>query len=235
MMRISVIFFGIFLLLQIPVGCKNDNQRIIKPFLNENGKYIGDSLFINGVFGKIIFNDTSLIVDSIVYKRFDNKNIKSINTYVNGKKTFENIEYYKSGKIKSYLFVDDNTESYFYKRNYNSKGEFISEEGTLFFQGYLTEINIKTLEIKTGKDMSIKIFFPNPPDCNSFLYVKINDNSKNDVFYQNHYINFLKTVSVNIKKKSQRKIWTLIDVWLELQGYKDTAYYNKPIYYKVVN
>jgi hypothetical protein len=225
---------GTLILLMIISACKNDSQLVVKKFSDASGKVVGDSVFFNDVLQKIVFNDTTLIVDSIVYKRFNNQSIQSINTYVNGKKTFENIEYYENGTIKTYSFLDDNADSFFYRRNYNEQGELIDKKGTPFFQGYLTEIDVNTLEIKAGRDMNIKIFYPNPPNYKAFLYVKVDDTTKGDVFYQNEYIRFLKTVSVSIKKKPQEKIWTLIDVWLELQGGGDTLYYNKPIYYKVV-
>jgi hypothetical protein len=224
------------MILSVVIGaCKSNGKFVVKTFSDASGKPIGDSVFLNGILQKIIFNDSAFYIDSIVFKRYDRENVRSINTYMNGRQVFQNIDYYESGEIKTYSFLDEQKSDYYYKRNYNINGDVISEQGTLFFQGYLSEIDAKTLVVKKGKDMNIKIFFPNPPDCKAFLYVNLDDNKKADVFSQNQYITFLKSVSVSNNNKIEGKIWTLIDVWLELQKDKDTLYYNKPIYYKIVD
>ena len=216
-------------------SCKEDEKIEIRSFLNKNGDVIGDSILLNSVLQKVVFKDTSFIIDSIVYERFKNKHLKSVYTYLNGERVFENKDYYDNGKIKKYSFLDDKNPNYFYTRNYDSTGLLVNEVGELFFQGFLTEINPETLEVKKGTDMDIKIFYPNPPDCKAFLYVSLDDNIKGDVFYQNQYIDFLKTVSVSIDKELGDKVWTEIDIWLELQGERDTLFYNKPIFYKVID
>ena len=110
----------IFLLLFIVITCffVSCNQRDSiekRPVFNIQNLKVGDSIFTNKLLNKIIFSDSSLIVDSIVYLRYGNslKTIKSSNSFIKGKKAFENIEYYENGKIKSYQFLDDECENCF--------------------------------------------------------------------------------------------------------------------------
>lgn len=226
----------VILLLSVIINSCKINDRIeIRSFSNKNGDVIGDSVFLNDVLQKVVFKDTSLMIDSVVYEWFENKSLKSVYTYIEGKKVFENKDYYENGTIKKYSFLDDKCPNCFYTRNYDSKGLLINELGELFFQGYLTEINPETLEIKNGTDMDVKIFFPSPPDYKAFLYVDLDNNIKGDVFFQDKYVGFLKTVSVDIDKELGDKVWSEIDVCLELQGERDTLFYRKPIFYKVVD
>src|SRR3954451_6416440 len=106
-------FFLALLLITSFVACRQSNVIETRPIYSDKKSHIGDTIIVNRLLTKIIFRDTSLIVDSIVYTRFSNstKNIKSINTYVEGKKAFENIEYNENGSLDSYEFLDPDCEN----------------------------------------------------------------------------------------------------------------------------
>lgn len=219
------------------ICCFGCNSTIQRPIISEAGLRLGDSIFVNHQLVKVIFSDSTLYIDSMVYERdksYENK-LKSIHTYMNGKKVFENISYYKNGNPKEYLFIDDNSESYFYKVMYDTDGNVINQEGVLFFQGYVDKINPKTLEVKDdGKRMEIKVFYPKPPRCITSLSVRMEDNQFYKVFQPNKYIPFLQQVWVDTKAGG--KEWSEIDIWLELQheGVDTDLHYNKPLFFRIV-
>lgn len=215
-------------------SCKSVTNR---PIISEKGVQLGDSIFLRNALSKIIFSDTSLYIDSIVYEneRTYKNQLKSISTYMNGKKVFENIIFHKNGIPKEYMFIDDDNENYLYKATYDTSGRFIQEEGRLFFQGYVDKINPKTLEVKDdGKRMEIKVFYPSPPHCISSILVKADDGEMYGVFKQNQFIPFLQQVWVDTKIGD--KLWSEVDIWLRTQceGNDTAAHYNKPLYYKVI-
>jgi len=203
---------------------------------NSDGKHIGDSIFVDGNLTKIDFLDSSLILDSIIFTWWENKNIKSKYAFKEGKKVFENVDFYENGKMKTYSFVDEQNPNFYYERNYNLDGSFLKERGKLFFQGYIEGLDFGKLEVKQNTDVRISIFYPNPPDCKTFLYVMLENGEKGDVFHENEIINFLKKVSVgNTKMPPRNKIWTEIDIWLEMYYNGDTSEYHKPFFYKIVS
>jgi len=199
---------------------------------------IGDSIFENNLLAKIVFIDSSLIIDSIVYTRFPNssKSIKAVNAYIKGKKAFENIEYNENGKIKSYQFLDPECENCFYKKDYDHLGNFISANGNYLFQCNVDEIALESLSIKKGTTITLRLFYANPPDCKTFTYVRFAGNQKTDVFHQNKQIRFLKTVAVD-NDYDEKKNWRQIDIGIEIKDDKtnklDTT--SKSLFYKVTN
>lgn len=217
------------------LGCQKKNNYHAVPILDKKHNHIGDSVFCNGILSKVVFVDSMYIIDSIVYERYDNqaRNLKSIRTYSNGVWVFENIEYFENGRIKEYVFKDEENEDYFYLRKYNEDGVLIETEGELFFQGYLDGLDFNTLEVKFGKDIDIKVFYPNPPDCDVFLYVKGDNNEKWNVFHGSKYIDFLQSVSVKNDTVSNK--WNKIDICIDLKNKSDyDTYCGETIYYKVV-
>lgn len=215
-------------------SCTNKEEVKSMAFFDSKGVHIGDSIYWGKYLHKIVFKDTSLIIDSIVFTRYNNpeRTIKFKNTYLKGKPVFENIDYYENGTVKRYMFIDEDKPAYYYYRSYTPSGELLVQRGEVFFQGYLTEINPETLEIKKGTTMRISVFHPNPPDCKASVFVKLDGGKRADVFYNSDYISFLKSVAVDNNK--HEKLWTKIDLWLELVCGHDTLRYNKPVLYKVV-
>lgn len=171
-------------------GKKNTKVQIIE----SNNNHVADSIFINGVADKIVFKDTTYGIDSIVFKYFDQdgKKLKSVETFHDGRKIFENLYYHPNGNLKRYKFICDDNERLFYSRWYTAKGEFSSSEGQIFFQSYITNIDIETGEIKKGKPIEYKIYYPAPPDCKTRFLVKNDDGSfSEDVFRKSKVLNYL--------------------------------------------
>jgi hypothetical protein len=176
-------------------GCKAKSLVHYVPILDSKNKLIGDSIFDNNVLTQIIFIDSTYIIDSIVYERFRNGVLKSIQTYRAGKNIFENILFYENGNIKKYRFIDDDNPNYYYERSYNSDGIFEKSQGNPFYQGYIIDTTSTSLKIKKGNAITYLIFYPHPPDCKTTLYVKYSDSVKYNVFKKSPFLNFLSTVS----------------------------------------
>jgi hypothetical protein len=233
------IFFLILTLVSFFLSCRQRNIIERKPILNDKKLHVGDSILENGLLTKIIFSDSSLLVDSIVYTRFSNssKSIKAINTYIKGKKAFENIEYNDNGEIKSYQFLDNDCENCFYKRDYDSSGNLISTNGKYLFQCNADKIDLATLSIKKGTTINLNLFYANPPDCKTLTYVRFTGNKKKDIFYQNEQISFLKTVAVDNNDYDENKHWRQIEIGIEIKDNKtnkvDTS--SQSLFYKVTN
>lgn len=229
-------FFLAFLLMTSFLACRQRNVIETRPIFNDKKSHIGDSIIINSLLTKIVFSDTSLIIDSIVYTRFPNstKSIKTINTYIKGKKAFENIEYNENGKLNSYQFLDPDCENCSYKRDYDNFGNLISSYGNYLFQCNVDKINLEDLSIKKGTTITLKLFYANPPDCKTFTYVRFAGNQKTDVFHQHKQIRFLKTVAVD-NDYDEKKNWRQIDIGVEVKDDKskknDTT--SKSLFYNV--
>jgi hypothetical protein len=193
----------------------------IKPIVNSKNIHIGDSILKDGFLERVVFSDTTLLLDSIVYTRFNNneRTLKAVNSFRNGKKTLENIEYYENGNLKAYRFIDSESPNCFYERLYDEAGKRIATNGKAFFQGNVNEIDADSLSVKVGTTISIKIFYPNPPDSKTFLYVHFDEEGKKDVFHPAPSIPFLKTVKVDNNDYDPKVQWRSIDVGLEI---KDT-------------
>ncbi len=230
------LFLLVFFLIFTFLACRQRDVIETRPIFSDKKLHIGDSIVVNRLLTKIVFRDTSLIIDSIVYLRFQNssKSIKAINSYVKGKKAFENIEYNENGKLKSYKFLDPGCENCFYKRDYDNSGNLISSSGNYLFQCTVDKINLEDLSIKNGTTIILRLFYANPPDCKTFTYVRSEGNQKTDVFYQHKQIGFLKTVSVD-NDYDEKKNWRQIDIGIEVKDEKsnkiDTA--SKSLFYKV--
>ena len=223
----------------LAIACNSKELIVRKPILDKNRIKIGDSIFNNKNLVKIIFTDTTLIVDSIVYKRFNisTNKIKSISTFIKGKRVFENIEYHENGKIKEYRFIDEDSDTYFYSRIYDTSGHFLDKQGKLFFQIYLHDTsNLEGLAIKEGSNLFINVFYPNPPDLKSFLFVRFSDNKKIDVFSENKIMNCLKSVYTENTLKDKSVNWREINIGLELSEVDGNIIdtFGKKVFYKVV-
>ncbi len=208
-----------------------------KPLVSEEGKYLGDSIFVDGQLVRIVIRDSTMCIDSMVFERDKSykNHLKSFQTYMNGKRVFENISYYKNGNPEQYWFIGDANKESFYRIKYDRSGNIINAEGRLFFQGYVDKIDPQTLEVKDdGKRMEIKVFHPKPPKCTASLFVRMDDDKLYDVFQPNEHIPFLKQVWVDTRVGN--KPWSEIDIWFEVQpdGIDTVFRYNKPLFFKVV-
>lgn len=230
MKTIKIIILYLYATLFIS-ACKISNSSKIVQFVDSNGKHIGDSLFSNDKIVKIIYFDSTLYVDSVVFEYHDQDKLflKSKQTYMNGHLVFENIDYYENGNIKFYKFIDEDNEKYYYKRFYNLSGKMIQEYGELFFQGFIKNLD-ETFDFKLGDTIEYSIFYPNPPDCETNLYIMI-DNEPHYIFSKNEYVNCLQTVKACFSNIGYNKT----DVWLSIkENYNDSVlYYNKPLYIEV--
>lgn len=183
-------------LLFLLVACGSAEVVRQSAFFDKQGRHVGDSIYINDCVRKIILVDSTYFIDSIVFERIDGdgKKIKSVRTFRAGREVFENIDYYENGKVKKYRFVDEDEPLYFYERVYDTEGRVISAKGRPFFQGFINN-NTNSDTVKVGTDISYKIYFPNPPDCKSELYVEQDDGKLYSVFKQNPFIGFLRTTT----------------------------------------
>jgi hypothetical protein len=214
-------------------SCKDRDAYVKKPFFDTHKKYIGDSVFIDKAISRIVFIDSTYGIDSVVFKRYNNdrNSLKSVQTFKNGKIIFENINYFRNGNIRDYSFIDDDNENDLYKRLYDSSGHLLNIIGHLFFQGYITDVNTKTLEIKKGTSINYKIYYPNPPDCDVNLYVQYDDSTKFKVFKKSAFLNFLQTTSNDNDEPGTYKV----NILLELKE-KDNSIdrYSNQLFYKVM-
>ncbi|HXS36371.1 MAG TPA: hypothetical protein VN721_06695 [Flavipsychrobacter sp.] len=218
------------------VSCNNKTAHV-SAFYNKKGEHVGDSIFIGQELQKITFVDTIYNIDSITFRRYSNStSIQAIYTYYKGKQVFENTEYYKNGRIKDYLFINDVNSNNFYERTYSESGKLISVNGEIFFKGFLSELNTKTLELKPNATMEIIIYYPNPPDCVTSLYILQDSNKRGYVFGKDKYVSFVQRVFFDNKPKPIDKIkpWKKIDIWLEVhdKASDSSIYYNKPLFFK---
>ncbi|TMN59323.1 hypothetical protein CWB89_23810, partial [Pseudoalteromonas piscicida] len=60
--------------------------------------------------------------------------------------------------------------------------------------------------IKRGTLLKYKIFYPNPPDCTSRMFIKNDDSTEYDVFAKVGFINFLQVTSSDNKELGVFKI-----------------------------
>jgi len=233
-MRKITLYIVVLIFISLLSSCKDKSVYLKKQFFDSKNKYIGDSIFINNIIKTIVFKDSSYVIDSIVYNRYNNSvnNLKSIQTFKNGKNIFENIDYFENGNIKRYSFIDEDNSNYYYQRNYDSNGNFLNTYGYVFFKGYVTNINLDNLEVKKGTTIDYKIFYPNPPDCKAKIYVRVNDSTLFDVFHKSKYLNFLQTV---VKDNNELGTYQT-NILLELkQNNNDSVIrYDKTLFFKVV-
>lgn len=189
-----VILFSILLIFG---SCEEQVRITTKPIIDYEKKHIGDSIFYNDKIKKIVFYDSTYIIDSLVYSYGDPYMtvLASLNTYKAGKKIFENVEYYGNGNVRNYKFICEGNPNHYYERRYSLKGDLRKVNGYFFFQGYLETIPKQDSDIKRGTLLKYKIFYPNPPDCTSRMFIKNDDSTEYDVFSKVGFINFLQIAS----------------------------------------
>jgi hypothetical protein len=178
------------------LSCNGTPTYFSKPIFDSDQKHIGDSIFSDNLIEKIIFTDSTYEIDSVVFSRYNNaaRTIKAINTFMGGKVVFENNEYFENGNIKKYKFIDEDNSHCFYERLYNVNGKLMKSRGYLFFQGYIVDTVHPGIKIKKGTTIAYRIYYPNPPDCYSKVYITDETGVKYDVFKKSNFINFLQTV-----------------------------------------
>lgn len=227
-------YFIVIISFVVFVSCKSGKNDFIKPFFDFQNKHIGDSIFVKDSIKKIVFIDSSYIIDSIVFNRYDNpkRSLKSLRTFKDGRTIFENIDYYENGIIEKYSFIDEDDSTYLYERLYHNSGLLLKVNGNLFFQGYTTNINTQNLEVKKNSTIDYKIFYPNPPDCTVNLYLKADNGSLYQVFKKSHFLNFLQTGSNNANEIGTFKVNVLLV--LKEHSIDTTVHYNHELIYKVV-
>ncbi|MBS1927430.1 MAG: hypothetical protein JST95_02405 [Bacteroidetes bacterium] len=226
---IAISFFAVLL-----ASCAEKEKYTKKPFYDLHKKHIGDSIFLNDDIKKIIFIDTSYEIDSIVFSWYSkvHGNLKSAETFKGGKNVFENIEYHENGNIKKYLFVDEDNPNYYYERLYHENGTLLKITGYLFFQGFIVDTTSKSLDIKKGTTINYRIYYPNPPDCISRIYIKNDDGSIYDVFKKSSFLNFMQTTYQDNNIVGTYKVNIMFE---QRDKSMDTTFlYNRAIIYKVV-
>jgi hypothetical protein len=89
------------------------------------------------------------------------------------------------------------------------------------------------LELKKGEQIDYKIYYPNPPDCKTKLYIKYDDGKLFDVFKKSTFMNFLQTTSNDNDQIGTYKV----NILLEIKGNnEDSAVdYNRVLFYKVID
>jgi hypothetical protein len=199
------------------MSCTNNTEYSSKPFFDPYGNKVGDSLFSDNLIQKIVFTDSTYVIDSVVFSRYDNpaKTVKSVNTFMNGKLVFENIYYYQNGKIAMYKFIDEEKSNYFYERRYSSEGAFLQSSGYVFFQGYIVDTSaIQEEKIRKGESIAYRIFYPNPPDCIAKVFVFDEDTGeKIDVYRKSSFLNFLQTCWQDTERRGFFKTTTLLELF----------------------
>jgi hypothetical protein len=191
----NIIIIFLFAWFATGVSCNNTTEGLSKPFFDPYGKKVGDSVFYDNLIQKIVFTDSTYEIDSVVFSRYDNqaKSLKSVNTFMDGKHVFENVDYYSNGKIARYKFIDEEKSNYFYERWYRRNGAFLESRGYVFFQGYIIDTTlIQDEKSRTGTSTLYRIFYPNPPDCIASMYVLDEDTGEKwSVFGKSRFLNFL--------------------------------------------
>jgi hypothetical protein len=160
-------------------------------------------------------------MDSIVFRWYDDLagKLKEVLTFKEGKNVFENEEYYRNGKIKKYRFNDVDDTSIFYQRTYDENGVMTSSTGHLFFNGFIVDSSAtKGSTIKKGTTISHRIYYPNPPDCVSRLYIKNDDGSVYDVFGKVTFINFGQAVYQDNNTEGSYKMAVVLEQKDQVSG-----------------
>ena len=218
-------------------SCSKNIEKEVRQFKDGNNQYFGDSILIGGLLKKIIYRDTIDFIDSISIERYsDVKGVKSLNSYLNGRKVFENLSYYSNGNIETYEFIDEDNPKYYYNRYYSKDGSKAVYRGSPFFQGYISVIsNLATkdgeIEMKKGDFVRIRVFHPMPPDCNVRIYVKDFDGEILDVFKQSRMLSFLHSTSVRGDEVGTYRI----EICMEIScGQEAANLYSQSFFYSVI-
>lgn len=232
MKKIFLIAISFFIVLLS--SCQEKERYTKIPFYDLHKTYIGDSIFLNDVIKTIVFVDTSYEIDSIVFNWYSTKmhRLQNLQTFKNGKNIFENIEYYENGNVKKYSFLDEENSSYYYERLYHSDGSLLKINGHLFFQGFIIDTVSKSLDIKRGSTINYRIYYPDPPDCISRIYVKNDDGSVYDVFKKSSFLNFLQTTYQDNNTLGTYKV--NIEFEQKDKSMDTTILYNRAVIYKVI-
>lgn len=215
--------------------CTSETKNFQKPFLNDTGQYIGDSIFTNGLLSKLCFVNNSYEIDSIVFKRYENssKSIKSKETFSKGEKVFENIEYYENSIVKRYSFINDENKNFFYERNYDNNGNLLSIKGYPFFKGFIVDSVSQDKNIKKGATIQYRIYHPNPPYCLPQVYIKNDDGSVYNVFKKSKYIPFLNIVYQDNNDTGVYKVNVVLDL-KEKDNTQNLNQYQRALIFRVV-
>jgi hypothetical protein len=227
---------SLFILLTIAFlleSCKENYTQ--KSFFDTKGNYLGDSIFVNNRIMKIVFTDSSFEIDSIVFRRYNNTkhSLQSKNTFKKNKTIFENINYYENGNIAQYLFINDDNENDYYERLYSDDGIIRYTKGYPFFKGFIIDtVSPKGMDIKRGVTICYRIYYANPPDCETKIYIKYDDGAIYDVFKKSKVVDFLQTVYQDNDEIGIYKV----NVFLELKekNTDTTLKYNKDVIFRVI-
>ncbi len=177
-------------------SCNERDKYTRTPFFDSKKTHIGDTVFLDGRIDKIIFKDTSYKIDSIVYRWYKNSPSKlySIVSMRNNNHVFENIYYHENGNIKEYHFHGDENSSLFYDRYYDNYGNLQTIEGDVFFIAYFIDtLNNNPYKVKFGTTTEYRLYYPNPPDCISNIFLKSIDGKQYNVFNKSSFLNYLLT------------------------------------------
>ncbi len=214
-------------------SCKRTDNLRYKAFYNSENKKIGDSVFLNKMLTKVIFIDKAYFIDSIVYKRYNNDSLKSVNTFRKGKIVFENKEYYENGKVKDYFFIDEDNPKASFQASYNQSGICNRVVGAAFFQIYYTGVN-KDATVKLNTQVRLNAFFPNPPNAIIKVFIRNEDGSIYDnIFSQNKHIIFLKQTSWDNTDLGYYKIDVCLDITINCSD--KSLQFHDPLTFQVVN
>lgn len=229
-----IILFACFI---AALSCNNQTVYSSKPFFDSYGKKVGDTVFYDNLIKKIVFTDSSYQIDSVVFSRYDSpdKTVKSVNTFMNGKHVFENVDYYQNGKIAKYKFLDKEKSNIFYERLYSSSGRLLQTWGNVFFQGYLVDtMAINEEKLKKGTSTAFRVFYPNPPDCIASVYVMDEDTGeKYDVFQKSSFLNFLQTTWQDNQSSGYFKTTVLLELF---DKHADTTIkYSQTVFFEVAS
>ena len=181
----------------------NSSLPTKKPIYDYDNRIIGDSIFQRGRIVRLEFSEVAWHIDSIVINRYNNwdKSIKSVYSYFQGKKVFENIDYFENGKIEKYEFLDANCDDNIYSRHYNKDGSFLHQDGCIPINLYTDTNANENLEVRNNSLVRLYVYYPNPPDCKTFVYHEGKGKALYEVFGQDKNIRFMKTVKVDMIKK----------------------------------
>jgi hypothetical protein len=216
-------------------ACRSGNVHTVVPFFDDHGKHIGDSVFAEGGLKKIIVRDSTYQLDSIVFDYFRESKggLKSKYTYRDGKQVFQNIDYFENGRVKAYRFIDQLHKENIYERLYNDKGFLLKINGTPFFQGVVNNMNIESLSVPLGVPVIYKIYFPNPPDCESNVMVKYDDGTIHDFLSKDPYIEFVKSDLIDMDSVGVYR--TNFILQLEEKQIDTSFTFERPLIFKVVS
>jgi len=174
---------------------ENDSIEFVVELLEDSITHYYRGYYRNGNLREEGFYDEGK-KDSIWFSYDMKQNVIAKNNWKNRKMFGEQMEYYSSGGIKSYFFVDFN-EKIVFKRKFDDKGKLIDDFGS-----YLPMIvsNWNKLEhFKQEDTLKVTLYVPTPPNCETKCFFSVskdtlNKNWKNVPIIQNKAV-FVDVVS----------------------------------------